>query len=96
MDDESGESMEAMEEVPLMRLGVSQNWRDWCVVDGEKPGVDKARAVWCAALSESLFARAKCGLLLQSDWRGRTLCPCICVSVANVSPATMRMNRSKS
>jgi len=33
MNDESGESMELMEEVPLIRLGE-------CVVDGEKPDVD--------------------------------------------------------
>ena len=41
MDDESGESMEPMEEVPLKELGESsQKWRDQCVVDEEKPGVD--------------------------------------------------------
>ena len=39
MDGESGESMELMEEVPLKEL-VMQNWRDQCVVDGGKPGVD--------------------------------------------------------
>jgi len=33
MDDESGESTELMEEVPLKKLGV-QNWKDWCVVEG--------------------------------------------------------------
>jgi len=37
MDDESGESMEPMEEVPLKELGVSELE---CVVDGQKPGVD--------------------------------------------------------
>jgi len=39
MDDESGEWMEPMEEVPLIQLG-RQNWRDYCVVDGGEPGVD--------------------------------------------------------
>ena len=39
MDDESGESMELMEEVPLKELG-EQNLRDQCMVDGGKPGVD--------------------------------------------------------
>ena len=42
MDDESGESMEPMEEVTLKELGesVSLNLRNWCAVDEEKPGVD--------------------------------------------------------
>jgi len=39
MDDESGESMEPMEEVPLKNW-VSHSWRDECVVDGEKPEFD--------------------------------------------------------
>ena len=39
MDDESGELMELMEEVPLKEL-VMQNWRDQCVVDDGKPKVD--------------------------------------------------------
>ena len=39
IDDESGESMEPMEEMPLIQLG-EQNWRDEFVVDGGEPGVD--------------------------------------------------------
>jgi len=41
MDDESDDSMEPMEEVPLCHSKdwVSQSWRDYCVVHGEKPGV---------------------------------------------------------
>ena len=39
MDEESGEWIELMEGVPLKGLGES-NWLDYCVVDGEKPGVD--------------------------------------------------------
>ena len=41
MDDESDDSMEPMEEVPLCHSKdwVSQNWRDYCVDHGEKPGV---------------------------------------------------------
>ena len=42
-DDESGESMEPMEEVPLIQLGESELERlvrGKCVVDGGKPGVD--------------------------------------------------------
>jgi len=53
MDDESGKSMEPMEEVPLKELGesVSLNLRNWCAVDEEKPGVDsrdegKPQAYW--------------------------------------------------
>ena len=38
MDDDS-ESTELMEEVPQLDYA-SQNWRDWCVVDREKPRVD--------------------------------------------------------
>jgi len=37
MDDESGESMEPMEEVPLKELGESE-LESLCVVDGEKLG----------------------------------------------------------
>jgi len=37
MDDESGESMEPMEQVPLKELGESELER-LCVVDGEKLG----------------------------------------------------------
>jgi len=44
-DDERGESMEPMEEVPLIGLGASENWRVYCVVDEEKPGVD-SRDEW--------------------------------------------------
>ena len=40
MDDESGESMEPTEEVPLKGLQVNQTWGDQCGVDGEQPGVD--------------------------------------------------------
>ena len=38
MADESGESMEPMKEVPL-KDWVSQNWRDQCAVEEEKPRV---------------------------------------------------------
>ena len=37
MNDESGESMEPMEEVPLIQLGEAELE---CVVDGGEPGVD--------------------------------------------------------
>jgi len=40
MDDESGESMELMEEVPHKELGESELERLLCVVEGGKPGVD--------------------------------------------------------
>ena len=41
MDDESGESMEPIEEVPLIGLGESESERLVAyVVDGEKLGVD--------------------------------------------------------
>ena len=39
MDDESGESMEPMEEVPLIQLGDRGRIGE-CVVDGGEPGVD--------------------------------------------------------
>jgi len=39
MDDESGESIEPMEKCHSKNC-VSQDWRDWSLVDGEKPGVD--------------------------------------------------------
>ena len=39
MDDESGESMELVEEMPVKEL-MGQNWRDQCVVDGGEQGVD--------------------------------------------------------
>jgi len=39
MDDESGESMEPMEEVSLKGLGESE-LESLVMVDGEKPGVD--------------------------------------------------------
>jgi len=41
MDDESGESMELMEELKChSKNWVRKNCRDICVVDGGKPGVD--------------------------------------------------------
>ena len=39
MDDESGESMEPMEEVPLIQLGKAE-LRNYFVVDEGEPGVD--------------------------------------------------------
>jgi len=39
INDESGESIEPMEEVPLIEQGESK-WRDWCVAGAEKPGVE--------------------------------------------------------
>ena len=39
MDDESGESMELMEDVPLKELSEAE-LEDQCVVDGGEPGVD--------------------------------------------------------
>ena len=39
MDDESGESMQLWRKCHS-KDRVSQNWRDQCVVDREKPGVD--------------------------------------------------------
>ena len=39
MDDESGESMELMEEMPFKESGEAELERLVCVVDGGKPGV---------------------------------------------------------
>ena len=40
MGDESGESMEQMDEVPLKELGDAELERLQCVVDGGEPGID--------------------------------------------------------
>ena len=35
---------------------VRQNWKDWCVVDGEKPGIDSVDEGRHAGMNDLLFA----------------------------------------
>ena len=54
VDDESGESMEPMEEVPLIQLGEAELE---CVVDGGEPGVDSRDEGKHTGRNDLLFAK---------------------------------------
>jgi len=54
MNDESGESMEPMEEVPLIQLGEAELE---CVVDGGEPGVDSRDEGKHTGRNDLLFAK---------------------------------------